>query len=69
MTFWVICFFFTSLLKVDFLPLLLQGLEVASLIHQRQDVFPISVLDQVNGCRILSDLPEMGVVQTKDGTN
>ena len=44
---------------------------VRGLFRAPQDlpVFTIPVLNEVNGCRILSDLPEVGVVQTKDGTN
>lgn len=51
-------------LKVNFYQILFQGFEMTGLIHERKDVLPIFILDQVNGRCILGDLPEVGVIQT-----
>lgn len=51
-------------LKVNFHQILFQGFEMAGLIHERKNVLPIFILDQVNSRCILGDLPEVRVVQT-----
>jgi hypothetical protein len=56
-------------LKVNLQPLLFEGFEVTGFVHERQNVFSILVLNEVDGSRILADLPEMRVVYPQDATN
>jgi hypothetical protein len=48
-----------SPLKVDLCLCILEKFQVAGLIHEGEDISFMSMLDQVDGCRILSDLPEV----------
>jgi len=56
----------SDLSKVYLRRLLFQGVEMTGLIHQRQNILPILMLNQVDGRCILSDLPEMGIIQTQN---